>query len=67
MERSWLGDAYRLALGGLFSLLSYSTQDCQPKADTSHSWLSPHTPNINKENTLQSCPQASLFLRQFVN
>jgi hypothetical protein len=43
MQRPWRGAGYWLALHGLFSLLSYRTQDYQPRDDTTHSGLGPLT------------------------
>ena len=36
MQRPWRGAAYWLASPGLFSLLSYRTQNYQPRDDTTH-------------------------------
>ena len=43
MERPWRNAAYWLAPHGLLSLLSYSTQDHQPRSGTAHSALYPFT------------------------
>jgi hypothetical protein len=49
MQRPWRGAAYWLASPGLFSLLSYRTQDYQPRDGTMH----PPTLDTNWENALQ--------------
>jgi hypothetical protein len=42
MQRPWRDVLYWLASPGLLSLLSYRTQDYQPRDDTTHSGPSPH-------------------------
>jgi len=37
MQIAWRGAAYWLAYHGLLSLLSYRTQDHQPRSDYTHS------------------------------
>jgi hypothetical protein len=39
MQRPWRDTAYWLASPGLLSLLSYRTQDCQPRDGTIHNGL----------------------------
>jgi hypothetical protein len=39
MQRTWRGDAYWLASPGLLSLLSYRTQDYQPRDGPTHNGL----------------------------
>jgi hypothetical protein len=39
MQRPWTGAAYWLASLGLLSLLSYRTQDYQPRDGTTHHGL----------------------------
>ena len=52
MQRPWRDVTYWLASPGLLSLLSYRTQDYQPREGTTHKWASP--PLItNWENALQ--------------
>jgi hypothetical protein len=41
MQRPWRGAVYWLAPHGLFSLLSYITQDRQPRDSTTYSGLCP--------------------------
>jgi hypothetical protein len=41
MQRSWRDAAYWLASPGLLSLLSYRTQDFQPRDGTTHNRLGP--------------------------
>ena len=49
MQRSRRGAAYGLALHGLLSLLSYRTQDHQPRAGTTHNGLDPLPYIISKK------------------
>jgi hypothetical protein len=42
MQRPWRGAAYWIAPNGLLSLLSYRSQDQQPRDGTTHDWLDPH-------------------------
>ena len=53
MQRPWREAAYWLASHGLLSLLSYRTQDHQPKDGTTHHGLNPPPSVTNEENTLQ--------------
>lgn len=50
MQRPWRSALYGLGTNGFLSLLSYTTQDHQPKTDTIFivSWVLPHKP-INKK------------------
>ena len=49
MQRPWRSAAYCLAPHGLLSLLSYRTQDHQPRDGTTHSGLGlPHQSLIKK-------------------
>jgi hypothetical protein len=41
MQRPWRDVTYWLASPGLLSLLSYRTQDCQPRVGTTHNGSSP--------------------------
>ncbi len=41
MQRLWRDVIYWLASPGLLSLLSYRTQDYQPRVDTTHNGLGP--------------------------
>jgi hypothetical protein len=41
MQRSWKGTAYWLVFPGLLSVLSYRTQDYQPRDGTTHNGLGP--------------------------
>ena len=41
MQKPWRGAAYWLALHGLLSLLSYRTQDHQPRDGPTHNGLGP--------------------------
>lgn len=60
MQRPWGQDAvYRLAPCSLLILLSYNTQDYQPREGTTHSELIPLTPIINQENLPQACSQVN--------
>jgi len=49
MQRPWRGAADRLDPHGLLSLLSYSTQDPQPRDGPTHSGLCP-PPSVSEEN-----------------
>ena len=60
MQRPQRGAAHWLAPHGLLNLLSYSTQDYQPRGVPTHSELGPLPSIINQENALQACPQANL-------
>jgi hypothetical protein len=51
MQKSWRDVPYWLAFPGFLSLLSYRTQDHQPRDSTSHKELSPLI--TNGENALQ--------------
>jgi hypothetical protein len=51
-RRPWRGGAYSYALPGLLSLLSYRTQDHQPRVGTAHNELSPPTPVIHQVDAL---------------
>jgi hypothetical protein len=46
MQRPWRDVLYWLASPGLLSLLSYRTQDYQPRDGTTHKGTSPPTPLI---------------------
>ena len=41
IQRLWMGDAFWLAPKGLLSLLSYRSQDHQPRDGTTHNGLGP--------------------------
>jgi hypothetical protein len=45
MQRPWRDAAYWIASPGLLSLLSYRTQDHQPRDGTTHSGLDSHLLN----------------------
>ena len=47
MQKAWRGAAYWLILHDLLSVLSYRTQDHQPKDSTPHHELGPLTSVIN--------------------
>jgi hypothetical protein len=50
MQMPWRGAVYCLALHGLISLLSYSTEDHQPRDGTTHNGLTPPPiKRLNKE------------------
>jgi hypothetical protein len=53
MQRPWRGAAYWLASPGLLSLLSYRTQDYQPRDGTTHNGLGPPSLITNWENAFQ--------------
>jgi hypothetical protein len=53
MQKSWRGAAYWLAPYGLFSLLSYRTQDRLPRDGSTHNGRGPLPSFTNKENALQ--------------
>jgi hypothetical protein len=53
MQRPWRGAAYRLVSPGLLSLLSYRTQDHQPRDGTTHNGLGPPPSIINSGNSSQ--------------
>ena len=54
IQRLWMGDAFWLAPKGLLSLLSYRSQDHQPRDGTTHNGLGPPPLLvINWENALQ--------------
>jgi hypothetical protein len=50
VQRPWRDAAYWLAPHGLLSLLSYRTQDHQPRGSTIHNWLGllPSVTNLKK-------------------
>lgn len=54
-RKLWRSATYLLALHGLLSLLSYSTQDWQPRCGTTHSEPDPLSSVINQENASQVC------------
>jgi hypothetical protein len=43
MQKPWKNAAYWLASPGLFSLLSYRTEEYQPSDGTTHNGLGPST------------------------
>ena len=49
---AWRDAAHWLAPRGLLSLLSYRTQDHQPRSGTTHNRLAPPTSIANQENAL---------------
>jgi len=53
MQRPWRDVTYWLASPGLLSLLSYRTQDHQPRDGTTHNGLGPPTLITSWENALQ--------------
>ena len=55
MWRLWKEAAFWLVPHGLLSLLSYRTQDRQPRDGTTHSGLGPSPSITKKENALQVC------------
>ena len=61
MQRPWKGAAYWLAPRGLLNLLSYRTQDHQPRDRTTHNGLGSPTSVTDYENVLQACPQPNLI------
>ena len=54
MQRPWRTVAYWFALRGLFCLLSYRTQDHQPRGGLTHNRLGPLTLTNNHESTLKT-------------
>ena len=63
MQGPWRAPAYWLALIGLLSMLSYGTQDHQPRGapTLTHNALGPPTSITNKENTLQGYVQPDVM------
>ena len=61
MQRPWKGAAYWLALHGLLSLLSYRTQDHQPRDGTAHSELGPPLSITNERNAFPASLQPDLM------
>jgi hypothetical protein len=63
MQRSWKGAAYRLAPYGLFSLLSYRTQDHQPRDGPAYNGLVPPTMGgaFLHQSLMRKCPTALSF------
>ena len=61
MQRPWMGAAYWLAPHGLFSLLSYTTPDHQPRSAPTQNGLGPSPSIVNYENALQTCLQPYLL------
>jgi hypothetical protein len=55
MQRPWRDAAYWLAPHGLLSLLSYKTQDHQPRTGTAHSDLGVLTSTISEEDVPRAC------------
>jgi hypothetical protein len=54
-----------LAPHGLLSLLSHTSQDCQPRNSITHSDIELPISTTNKENVLQTCLQANLMEKFF--
>ena len=61
MQRPWRSIAYWLAHHNLGSLLSYRTQNYQPRHGTTHNGLDPPPPITNLKNALQACLQLDLM------
>jgi hypothetical protein len=62
MQRPWRGATYWFAPHGLFSLLSYRTQDHQPRDSTTHNGLGPpHQSLVNK------MPDSPILWRHFLH
>lgn len=65
MERPWRNAAFWLVTNSFLNLLSYSTQDHQPRGDTTCSKLDPPPSVISPENAPHACPQASMVRALF--
>ena len=61
MQRPWRGAAYWLAPHGLLSLLSYRTQDHQPKDGSTQNGVGSLLSITNLKSVLQACLQPDLL------
>lgn len=59
MQKPWKVAVYWLILHGFLSLLSFSTQNHQPRGSTGHSFLSPPASIVSLENVPHICPQVN--------
>jgi hypothetical protein len=61
MQKPWRGAVYWLAPHGLLRLLSYRTQNHQPRGGTTHKGLGPPPSTTNEEGALQTCSQPGSY------